>query len=81
MLLGTEGVITIPLSTPGCVGELKLRIGEKLVDGMTNDLSTFSTDFKKPVQIGCISKSKSIKIDLNGTKIYEDRFAKVLVKL
>lgn len=81
MLLGTEGVITIPLSTPGCVGELKLRIGEKVVDGMTNDLSTFSTDFKKPVQISCISKSKSIKIDLNGTKIYEDRFAKSIGKI
>src|SRR3546814_17523606 len=49
LLLGTDGVINIPLSTPGCVGELNLRLGGKVIEGTTNDLSVFGTDFEHPV--------------------------------
>lgn len=76
MLLGTEGVINIPLSSPGCVGELNVRLGEKFIEGKTNDLSAFGVDFQESVQISCVSKSNSIRIDLNGNKIYSGPFDK-----
>lgn len=81
MLLGTEGVITIPLSAPGCVGELKLRLGENLIEGTTNDLSAFGVDFQKPVQLRCVSRLNNIRIDLNGNTVYEGAFDKGIGKV
>jgi hypothetical protein len=40
LLMGTTGVIIIPLSIKGCVGELFLQAGEPR-DGRSNDLSAF----------------------------------------
>jgi hypothetical protein len=81
MLLGTEGVIIIPLSAPGCVGELKLRLGEELIEGTTNDLSAFGVDFQKPVQLRCVSKLNNIRIDLNGNTVYIGVFNKGIGKI
>lgn len=74
MLLGTEGVISIPLSTVGCVGELNLRLGEKLIDGTTNNLFAFGVDFARPVQLSCISVADSIEIGFDGKMVYHGPF-------
>lgn len=81
MLLGTEGVIIIPLSSPGCVGELKLRLGDNLLEGMTNDLSAFGVDFEKSANLKCVAKLNSIRIDLNGNKVYDGPFNKGIGKI
>lgn len=81
MLLGTEGVIIIPLSSPGCVGELKLRLGDNLLEGMTNDLSAFGVDFEKSAKLKCVAKLNRIRIDLNGNKVYDGPFKKGIGKI
>jgi len=81
MLLGTDGVINIPLSATGCISDLRLRLGEVLIEGTTNDLSKFGVDFTKPIQLSCISESDKIRIDLNGKTAYEGVFNKGIGKI
>ncbi|ULT28509.1 hypothetical protein KUH03_19440 [Sphingobacterium sp. E70] len=64
----------IPLSKPGCVGELQLWIGEQLLDGTSNNLSAFGVDFSSPVSVKCVSKLGNIKIELNDKLAYQGLF-------
>jgi hypothetical protein len=74
-LMGSMGVIIIPLSIKGCVGELFLMAGEEL-DGKTNDLSAFGVDFSEWVNVRCISKNKKISIWVNDVLAYEGNYQK-----
>ncbi len=74
MLLGSEGVINIPLSAPGCVGELKMMLGKKTIDGALNNLSALGVDFTKPVRFSCTAVFNKISINLNGRVAYEGPF-------
>ncbi len=76
MLLGTGGVIRIPMSAPGCVGDLLLLLGDRAIDGKTHNLSGFGVDFNKPVQLRCAASSAEIGISLNGTLVFRDKFPK-----
>ncbi|PWG81398.1 hypothetical protein [Pararcticibacter amylolyticus] len=76
MLLGTGGVIRIPMSAPGCVGDLLLLLGDRAIDGKTHNLSGFGVDFNKPVQLRCAVSSAEIGISLNGTLVFRDKFPK-----
>ncbi|MGJ1438153.1 MULTISPECIES: hypothetical protein [Sphingobacterium] len=75
VLLGTEGVIIIPLSSRGCIGDIKLRIGNLFMDGRSNDLSAFGVDFSSPVAVECSASSEKIKIKLNNELAYEGSFS------
>jgi len=74
-LMGSMGVIVIPLSIKGCVGELYLMAGDGL-DGKTNDLSAFGVDFSDWVSVRCISKNKKISIWVNDDLAYEGNYVK-----
>jgi hypothetical protein len=50
-LLCSNGIHTIPLSVPGCVGELTLVSGNRAVSGKTNNLSGFGVDFSRWVAV------------------------------
>jgi hypothetical protein len=70
ILMGTDGVIIIPLSIKGCVGELFLMAGESR-DGKTNDLSAFGVDFSDWVNVQCRVQDKKISILVNNTLAFE----------
>ena len=70
LLIGTTGVIIIPLSIKGCVGELFLMAGEPR-DGRSNDLSAFGVDFSDWVTVQCRVKDKRISILVNGSLAFE----------
>jgi len=74
ILLGTEGAIVIPLSNPGCVAELKLRLGDRLVEGTSRDLSAFGVNFSSPVPLRCVAKDGKIQIDINRKPAYQGLF-------
>lgn len=76
MLLGTDGVIRIPLAKPGCAAQLKLRIGDQLLAGDSNDLSRFGVDFSNPVHLKCVVHGERIKIEFNHKTVYEGPFKK-----
>ena len=76
LLMGTMGVIIIPLSIKGCAGELFLQAGEHF-DGRTKDLSAFGVDFSDWVTVQCRVKDKKISIHVNGALAFEGAIKKV----
>lgn len=80
-LFGTEGVIDIPLSRIGCVGEIGLMLGMKYIDGRTYDLSGFGVDFKKEVQLNCQTKNQKIEIRVNDHIAYTGEFRQNIGRL
>lgn len=81
MLICTGGVIIIPLSAPGCVGEIRLMMAGEVIEGTTNDLSAFGVDFNVPVQLTCVGKAGKIEIVVNGEAAYGGRLAKDIGKI
>ena len=81
LILGTDGYLLIPLGKPGCAGELNMMLGEKPIEGRTNDLSAFGVDFAQPVQLKCEVRDERIQITVNDKKAYTDRFEKDIGKI
>ena len=75
LLMGTMGVIIIPLSIKGCVGELFLQAGEPR-DGRSKDLSAFGVDFSDWVTVQCRVKDKKISIRVNEALAFEGDISK-----
>jgi hypothetical protein len=75
-VLGTEGLIDIPLCKSGCVGAIGILLGMKYISGKTTNLSGFGVDFEKPVKVHCESRDGRIKIVVNGKTGYEGAFSK-----
>jgi hypothetical protein len=73
-LLGTTGVLAIPLCNKGCVGEIGIMIGMRYISGKTNDLSAFGVDFDKEVELQCRVKNSLLEIFINGEKAFSRRF-------
>ncbi|TAE32035.1 MAG: hypothetical protein EAZ91_06175 [Cytophagales bacterium] len=71
MLLCTMGVHAIPLSVPGCVGELQLRTGHQSISGKTTDLSGFGVDFSNWVPVRYEVANKRVRIWINQKQVYE----------
>ena len=44
MLIGSKGFFSIPMSMPGCVGDLRLRFGEVIKEGKDHNLSMYGRD-------------------------------------
>jgi hypothetical protein len=81
VLLATDGVIVIPLSIAGCVGELDLRVGEKIIRGKTNDLSAFGVDFTEWVNVRCNVKDNQVIILVNNTVAFQESFHQNIGKI
>ncbi|AYQ32102.1 hypothetical protein [Runella sp. SP2] len=73
-LLCQNGIIHIPLSIRGCVGELNLVVGSKKINGKTTDLSAFGVNFDKHVQVDCRVKNQLLSIFLDQHLIYQTPF-------
>lgn len=80
-ILGTGGVIDIPLCKMGCIGEVGLMLGMKYIDGTTHDLSGFGVDFTKVVKLTCETKNRNIKITVNDKVAFADKFAQSIGKI
>lgn len=74
MLLGTGGVIRVPLSSSGCVGDLHLILGTEEIAGNTRNLSDLGVDFEKPVELKCTVSAGLIRISLDGRIVFKEKF-------
>ncbi|VTR41713.1 hypothetical protein [Sphingobacterium thalpophilum] len=81
MILGTEGVISIPLALAGCVENLKLRIGEQLFEGHSHDLSKFGVDFSNVVNLRCLVHARRIEIQFDHQTVYSGPFIRGIGKI
>ncbi|HPG05941.1 MAG: hypothetical protein KDC59_05615 [Saprospiraceae bacterium] len=75
LLMGSKGVISIPLSKKGCVGELGLMLGSRYINGKTHDLSGFGVDFSNPVRLSCTTGMGRVDIAVDDHAVFSDDFA------
>jgi hypothetical protein len=74
ILFSTNGIIVLPLSVKGCVGELEMFIGKERISGKTNNLSAFGVDSDSCddwITVKCLIKNRRIKILINDNVAYE----------
>ncbi|QNL47811.1 hypothetical protein H8S90_13375 [Olivibacter sp. SDN3] len=72
IILLTDGMpISIPLSQKGCVSELSLLDGERVISGKENDLSSFGIATDDWIEVACKSSAgKMIDYYINGALVY-----------
>ena len=80
-VLGTEGLIDIPLCKSGCVGAIGIMLGMKYINGKTVDLSGLGVDFEKPVKVHCEVKNGRFKILVNEKTGYESAFSQSIGRI
>ncbi|HWK06492.1 MAG TPA: hypothetical protein VNS58_22815 [Puia sp.] len=69
-VLGTESAIIIPLADKGCISDLGLLTGDRMINGKNNDLSAFGCDFRDFAQLSCTVEDHRLKILLNQNLIF-----------
>ncbi|KYG82793.1 hypothetical protein [Roseivirga echinicomitans] len=62
---GTEGILYVPFSIPGCVSKLNLFLMGTGFDGKTNDLSAFGTNISEWQDLRCTVENGLVSIYLN----------------
>lgn len=75
VLLCTKGYHRIPLSVPGCVGELNLVLGNQMVSGKTTDLSGFGVDFSRWVPVRYEVVDNQATVYVNNRQVYQGHFS------
>ncbi|QHV95914.1 hypothetical protein [Spirosoma endbachense] len=70
-LLCSTGFHRIPLSVPGCVGELRLVTGNTIVSGQTTDLSGLGVDFSRWVLVRYEVNGKKASVYVNDRLVYQ----------
>lgn len=79
--LCSNGHHYLPLSIPGCVGELALGFGDAHAEGKTGDFSGFGVDFSDWVTVRCEVRQKAVRVLVNGRLAWQGRFSKDVGKL
>ncbi|MDQ3394198.1 MAG: hypothetical protein M3512_08830 [Bacteroidota bacterium] len=74
LLDGESGIIMVPFSAPGCVGNLGLQFGDMFINGKTTDLSVLGTDLSKWNRVRYAVKDKNAAVYLNDKLIYETTY-------
>ncbi|GAB4011771.1 hypothetical protein GCM10028808_26150 [Spirosoma migulaei] len=80
-LITDDMPVTIPLSTKGCVSELTLLDGTRMVSGKKTDLSRLGVDFAKWVHVSCKSDGQQLHYYVNGELAYEAALPKKKVSI
>ncbi|MCU0452013.1 MAG: hypothetical protein MUC97_19585 [Bernardetiaceae bacterium] len=74
VLWGTDGVISIPLSIVGCVGELNLYLRDRQLSGKLHDFRRFGVDFQDWANVKCTVQNQRLQIMVNGQLAYKGDF-------
>ncbi len=65
---GERGVLLVPLSVPGCVSALDVRLGDVILKGATNDLSPLGANLSEwqPVRLDVTDRNVTIQVGENS---------------
>ncbi len=73
-VLCSKGAFIVPVTIPGCIGELNVKINDVLLQGKSNDLSSFSADLSEWTPIKLEVKNRTMKIFLNDKLIRQETY-------
>ena len=71
----SKGHFSLPLSIPGCVGQLTMALGKERIDGTTHDLSAFGTNLAEWQTLRCEVRNRRVTLYLNDRTIYTGAYA------
>lgn len=81
-IMNENGRMLIPLSEPGCVGNLNVKFMDAWKLGKENDLSDFGCDMSQWNQLRCEIRNKNVVLSLNNEQIltlkYEQSAGRVI---
>jgi hypothetical protein len=72
LILGKESAIIIPLAAKGCISDLSVLTGQRLINGKENDLSRLGCDFSNFQQLYCQVEDQRLKIYLNDQLVMNE---------
>lgn len=81
LLIGTEGVVSVPLSRPGCAGQLRLFLNDERVDGSTRDLSPFGVELSEWRDLGIDIQGKEVWVTLDDREIFRHRLKRSMGRI
>ena len=70
----SEGYFAIPLSIPGCVGQLNMALGSKGISGTTHDLSALGCDLSQWQTLRLEVHNRQVTIYLNDQLVWKDAY-------
>ncbi|MEM9329378.1 MAG: hypothetical protein AAGA85_27200 [Bacteroidota bacterium] len=73
-VLTEEHIFYVSLTNKGCEGENVIKVGEKVVDGQTTDLSAFGADLSEWNTVNLAVRDRNAVIHVNGSQTYEVAF-------
>ena len=74
VVLGSENFFSIPLSQPGCSGDLRLRLADITREGHESNLTAFGRDLNLPQRLKVKVQDRKVSLYLNGELIEEDKY-------
>ena len=74
-IICSRGHFSLPLSIPGCVGQLTMVLGKERLSGTTHDLSALGTDLSTWQTLRCEVKDRQVTLLLNGEVAYRGVFS------
>lgn len=80
-IIGEHGRIAIPLTAPGCVGDIRIVVGEVYLNSKNNDLSAFGCNLSGWQLLRCEAKAGKVDIYLNNNLIWNISYQKSIGKL
>ncbi len=75
LLQFTDGIFAIPLAYGGCVGDLRLRLSEQIIEGKDYDLSAFGCDFSQWQKLRIEVRDRKVSLYRNEEEMYHAVFA------
>ncbi|SHG26282.1 hypothetical protein [Flagellimonas flava] len=73
-LQGTKGYYWIMIGNKGCGSELAVRVGDKLHNGKTSDLTALTTNMYQWNDLQINTDDKNVRIDLNGSEVFSTSY-------
>lgn len=74
LLQFAEGIFAIPLAYRGCVGDLRLRLSERIIEGKDHDLSAFGCDFDQWQRLRIEVRDKKVTLYRNEEEMHHAVF-------
>ncbi|MBQ4821373.1 hypothetical protein [Aquimarina sp. MMG016] len=74
VVLGTEGVLVVPFSIPGCVSDINLMLNDRYYRGKEHDLSAFGVDLSEFKTVDIRVNKKIVTIFINDQEIYSGSY-------
>ena len=74
MVMCSQGMFSIPLVIPGCVGTIFFAASEQFLDGKTQDLSAFGCNLSEWQHLRLTVEQQQLSVYRNETLVYQTTF-------